>query len=100
MKAVIQATRTAAAIARKQLPASMGFDAGWRPMLGYGNPLNKTQSVRNAISTYGGSEESNGSVFACTTLIADTLSGYEKAITDFQGDELEPSAADESLSRA
>lgn len=97
MKGVIEATRAVTALARKQLPPSMGFQAGWRPMLGYGNPLNKSQSVRAAISTYGGTEDSSTSVFACTTLIADTLAGYEWEITDFEGDELEPTDADAGL---
>lgn len=99
MKAIAAATKVAAQAALKQFggfPASMGADRGWRPLNAYGAPGSPAR-VANAIKTYGGTEDSSATVFACTTVVADTMAMYDWDVTDEQGDPLEPTSVDQDL---
>jgi HK97 family phage portal protein len=78
------------------MPTSMGVASGWRPLGGYGVGGSPARTVA-ALSTYGATEDSSATVFACTTLIADMLAGYEWAIIDQKDQILEPGQVDQDL---
>lgn len=95
MRAIVKGAR---ALTRKDaLPASMGIDRAFRPLGAYGGPSSRPLQMAQAINTYGGTDEASATVFACVSLIADTLAGYEHGITDPEGDLLVPTAADQEL---
>lgn len=99
----MKAIRAGARAARKEavMPSSIGFDRGWRPMSSYSfgglGDGSRPAQIKEAINTYGGTDQSSATVFSCVTLIADTLAGYEYGIADPEGDLLPPSAADQEL---